>query len=105
MSHLANAGVIGLHMVSGPIVGFALGYALDTYLGIHPFGKIACLILGICAGFLNVYRDTQDLLQKMAKSDVSRTSVQEEQKQTKAKHPNPDHVQNRSAGTSHPPTR
>lgn len=69
MSALANAGVIGLHMVSGPLVGFGIGYALDAWLNIHPWGKIVFLVIGILAGFLNVYRDTTLLLQKMAKHD------------------------------------
>ncbi|MBQ7585661.1 MAG: AtpZ/AtpI family protein [Desulfovibrionaceae bacterium] len=69
MYHVANAGYIGLHMVSGPLVGFALGYGLDLWLDIHPFGKIIFLILGILGGFLNVYRDTQILLKRMSKKE------------------------------------
>ena len=65
MSALANAGIIGLHMVSGPLVGFGMGYGLDALLGTHPWGKIIFLVIGILAGFLNVYRDTKILLQKM----------------------------------------
>ena len=34
---LANAGTIGLHMVSGPLVGIAIGYGLDLWLGTHPW--------------------------------------------------------------------
>jgi len=65
MSALASAGVIGLHMVSGPMVGFVIGYGLDHFVGTHPWGKIIFLLIGIGAGFLNVYRDTQILLLKL----------------------------------------
>lgn len=67
MSALSSVGVIGLHMVSGPLVGFGIGYALDTYLGFHPWGKLIFLVIGIGAGFLNVYRDTQLLLKRISK--------------------------------------
>lgn len=65
MSALATNGVIGLHMVSGPLVGFALGYGLDLWLDISPWGKIVLLFVGIGAGFLNVWRDTRVLLRKL----------------------------------------
>ncbi|MBQ9407364.1 MAG: AtpZ/AtpI family protein [Desulfovibrio sp.] len=63
---MSNVGVIGLHLVSGPLVGFGIGYGLDAWLDISPWGKLVFLFIGIGAGFLNVYRDTQVLLRKMA---------------------------------------
>ena len=65
MRSMANAGVIGLHMVSGPAVGFGLGYGLDLWLGTTPWGGLGLLLLGIGAGFLNVWRDTRALTRKM----------------------------------------
>ncbi len=61
----ATAGTIGLHMVSGPAVGFAMGYGLDLLFDTNPWMKLIFLGIGIIAGFLNVYRDTQLLLRKM----------------------------------------
>ena len=72
MEAMANTGVIGLHLVSGPAVGFAIGYGLDHWLGTNPWCKLAFLFIGIAAGFLNVYRDTQALLRKMAAQDAAR---------------------------------
>lgn len=72
MEALATTGVIGLHLVSGPLVGFAVGYGLDRWLGTGPWCKLAFLLLGIAAGFLNVYRDTRHLLKKMAAEDARR---------------------------------
>lgn len=62
---MATTGVMGLHMVSGPAVGFAIGYGLDAWLDTTPWCGIGLLLVGIGAGFLNVWRDTQDLLRKM----------------------------------------
>ena len=65
MRALATSGVIGLHLVSGPLVGFCLGYALDFFFLLSPWGKLGGLFIGIGAGFLNVWRDTQILLRKL----------------------------------------
>ena len=65
MRAMATTGVMGLHLVSGPLVGFAIGYALDAWLGTSPWCKIIFLLVGIGAGFLNVYRDTQVLLRRL----------------------------------------
>ena len=65
MRAMATTGVMGLHLVSGPLVGFAIGYGLDAWLGTSPWCKIIFLLVGIGAGFLNVYRDTQVLLRKL----------------------------------------
>lgn len=67
MRAMATNGVIGLHLVSGPIVGFAIGYGLDAWLGTGPWLKLAFFLIGILAGFLNVWRDTKELLAKMEK--------------------------------------
>ncbi len=67
MELFATAGTIGMHMVSGPIVGFGIGYALDAWLGTSPWMKLAFFLVGIGAGFLNVHRDSQHLLKKMQK--------------------------------------
>lgn len=64
---LAGAGVIGMHLVSGPLVGFAIGYALDCWLDTGPLAGLIGLIIGIAAGFLNVYRDSVLLVKKMDK--------------------------------------
>ncbi|WP_165176315.1 AtpZ/AtpI family protein [Desulfovibrio sp. ZJ369] len=75
MEALATTGVIGLHLVSGPLVGFAIGYGLDYWLGTGPWGKLIFLVIGIAAGFLNVYRDTRHLLKKMAAEDARRKGL------------------------------
>lgn len=74
MEALSSAGVIGLHMVSGPLVGVAIGYGIDHWFGTHPWGKLIFLFIGIGAGFLNVYRDTQCLLKKMSRAKAAESS-------------------------------
>lgn len=76
MRALASSGVIGLHLVSGPLVGFCLGYGADALFLLAPWGKLAGLFIGIGAGFLNVWRDTQALLRKIDNEDKSIKSQQ-----------------------------
>ena len=65
---MASVGVIGMHMVSGPLVGVAIGYGIDRFLDTHPWGKIVFLFIGIGAGFLNVWMDTKRLIGRMNKA-------------------------------------
>ncbi len=65
MEVFATAGTIGMHMVSGPIVGFAIGYGLDKWLGTSPWLKLVFFIIGIGGGFLNVYKDSKKILRNM----------------------------------------
>jgi ATP synthase protein I len=51
----------GTELVGCIIVGAALGWGLDTWLGIKPFGLISMLLLGVMAGFVNVWRITQNM--------------------------------------------
>lgn len=69
MEAVSSAGVIGLHMVSGPMVGVAIGYGLDAWLDTGPVMKVLFLFIGIGAGFLNVYRDTRRLVRRLNTGD------------------------------------
>lgn len=42
------------------LVGAALGYFADKFLGSSPFGLLIGLFLGLCAGVLNVVRAAKD---------------------------------------------
>ena len=44
--------------IAGVIVGALLGYVFDRFLGTSPWGLIVFLLLGLCAGVLNVLRST-----------------------------------------------
>ena len=58
---LASAGTMGLHLVSGPAVGFGIGYLLDDWLGTDPWMKSVFFLLGVISGFKLVYEDARKL--------------------------------------------
>jgi ATP synthase protein I len=43
-------------LVAGVVVGAGLGWIIDRWLGISPWGLIVFLLLGFAAGVLNVMR-------------------------------------------------
>jgi ATP synthase protein I len=47
---------IGSEFAAGVLVGAAIGWAVDRWLGTSPFGLIVFLLLGFAAGLLNVLR-------------------------------------------------
>ena len=69
LNALSQAGTIGLHLVSGIVVGGAIGYGLDKWLETGPTCLLIFLAVGIVAGFKNVYVDTKRLLAAQKKED------------------------------------
>ena len=55
---------IGTELISGVIVGGAIGYLLDKLFSLQPILLIVFLFLGGIAGFLNVYRFVKSLENK-----------------------------------------
>jgi ATP synthase protein I len=53
---LALAFRIGLELVTAVVVGVAIGWAFDRWLGTRPWGMIGFFFLGVGAGMTNVYR-------------------------------------------------
>ncbi|WP_159946818.1 AtpZ/AtpI family protein [Rhizobium sp. 18065] len=47
---------ISSEFISAVIVGALLGYLFDHFVGTTPWGMIVLLLLGFCAGVLNVMR-------------------------------------------------
>lgn len=58
---LGNMSVVGIHLVTCTFVGFAMGYYLDKWLGTKPWCLLAFLLLGIAAGFKNMYLEVKKL--------------------------------------------
>jgi len=53
---LAFALRVGVEIVSALIVGVAIGYFLDRWLGTKPWFLLVFFVLGAAAGFMNVFR-------------------------------------------------
>lgn len=47
---------LSAELVGGVLVGGAIGWLIDRWLGISPGGLIVFLLLGFAAGVLNVMR-------------------------------------------------
>ncbi len=64
-----SVGSIGLHLVSGIIVGTFIGYMLDKYFNSSPWLTIIFFFLGIIAGFYNMYKDAKKYIAKEEKEN------------------------------------
>ena len=59
--------------IAGILVGAGLGYLFDTFFETTPWGMIVLLLLGFCAGILNVLRSAG----MVAESEMRLRSAQE----------------------------
>src|SRR6266545_461264 len=55
-SAMARGFRLSTELVAGVLVGAVIGYWLDRWLGISPWGLIVFVLLGFVAGVLNVMR-------------------------------------------------
>lgn len=55
-SAIARGFRLSTELVAGVLVGAGIGWLLDRWLGISPWGLIVFLLLGFTAGVLNVMR-------------------------------------------------
>jgi ATP synthase protein I len=55
-SALARGFRLSTELVAGVLVGAFIGWVLDRWLGISPWGMIVFLLFGFAAGVLNVIR-------------------------------------------------
>ena len=56
--------------VSGVVAGGIIGWIVDRLFGTAPWGLVVCIILGFCAGMLNLFRAAG--LMKPARHDQKR---------------------------------
>ncbi len=47
---------VGTQIVVSTFIGFGMGYWLDKHLGTRPVLMLVFMLLGVAAGFLNIYR-------------------------------------------------
>ena len=55
-SALGQAFRLSAEFVAGVVAGGVIGWIVDYLVGSSPWGLIVCLILGFCAGMLNLMR-------------------------------------------------
>lgn len=54
--NLLEASTVPLNLVAATFVGFAIGYGLDRLLGTSPYLTVVFFLLGIIAGFRELFR-------------------------------------------------
>ena len=72
---LAGVGVamrMAVEMVAALAVGVVIGLLLDRWLGAGPWFLIGFILLGACAGMLNVYRSALQLEQQLKRDAETR---------------------------------
>lgn len=75
---LGTASTMGMHMISGPLVGAGLGWLCDTYIfGSFPIGSAIGVVLGIFAGFRNIYLDAKYLQKEQERLDAQKKEKHE----------------------------
>ncbi len=55
-SAMGQAFRLSAEFVSGVIAGGIIGYIVDRLFATSPWGLVVCIILGFCAGMLNLLR-------------------------------------------------
>ena len=68
---ILNLSAVGFSMVLAIFIGLAIGVYIDKTFGTHPWATLICLIIGIIAGFNNLFyftkkygRETKDTDEK-----------------------------------------
>jgi ATP synthase protein I len=61
LTPLADGGTMGRHLVASTFSGMGMGWYLDKWLGTKPWLLLVFLILGIVAGFRNMFQEVRRL--------------------------------------------
>jgi len=66
---VSRAALMGTNMVASTIVGLAIGYFLDKWLGTTPWMLLFWLIMGIIQGFRSVYQESMKIHKANSQDD------------------------------------
>jgi ATP synthase protein I len=66
---LGEVASIGMTMVAATMIGFGAGYYADRWLGTSPWLMLVGLLLGIAAGFVNLFRSVKAAERKLDEPD------------------------------------
>ncbi len=69
LTPLADVGTMGMHLVVSTFIGLGMGWYLDKWLGTKPWLLLIFLILGIVAGFRNMFQEVRRLNRQDAGED------------------------------------
>lgn len=61
VDNLTLASTMGLHLVTGTLVGGAMGYFLDRWLDTKPWFLFVGFFFGVASGYRMIYQDYQKL--------------------------------------------
>ncbi len=75
-SKYISIGTVGLHLVSGIIVGLFVGYYLDKFFNTSPVLTIVFFFLGIITGFYNMYKDVVKYIKEEEKEEKNKKEGQ-----------------------------
>jgi ATP synthase protein I len=68
---LLKASLIGLHLVATTFVGLFLGLALDRWLQTAPWFTMILLLMGIAAGFKNMFQEVRKIQRNESRKNQS----------------------------------
>lgn len=76
LDNCGRASLMGLHLVSGMIVGTLLGYVIDRWVNIFPWCSIIGFFFGIVAGFKNMWTDAKYIMRhsESSKSNANKST-------------------------------
>jgi ATP synthase protein I len=60
---------VGISLVVAILIGLAMGYYLDQWLGTSPWMLLLFLLFGVAAGFRNIYILTERELKRQQQED------------------------------------
>jgi ATP synthase protein I len=66
---LGEVASIGITMVAATMIGLGAGYYGDRWLGTSPWLMLVGLLLGIAAGFVNLFRSAKAAERKLDEPD------------------------------------
>ena len=66
---LGELASIGMTLVLSTVIGLAAGYYGDRWLGTSPWLMLTGLVLGIVAGFVNLFRSVKVAERELDESD------------------------------------
>ena len=61
--------IVGIELAMSIVVGAAIGYGLDLWLGTDPWMMIFWLLCGVIAGFRSLYRTSIRIMKEMEKDN------------------------------------